>query len=603
MNFFEELKYRNVFKVAVAYIVVGWVLVQIADVMTASFGAPDWVMKIFIAFLALGWPLALVLAWAFELTPDGVKRASELPANIKKDPRSGRLLNRVTIITLVIAVAWLGWDKLQRPTEDTAAVTVDKSIAVLPFADFSPDGDHTWFADGLTDEILNALARTGDLRVASRTSSFAFRDSDEEAPDIGKALDVAHILEGSVRRAGDRIRVTAQLVRAADDVHLWSETFDARASDSIEIQENIAFRIASILDTALDADELARMVAAGTESIDAWEGYLRMREYELAEIADHDSLGAWEFIALYRRVVAADPEFAEAHVAAARVFQRWLDPSTIARPPQDLDRQQLRELFTDASRSAVRYARTENARLSAEIDRAMFEVRPRDLVRLTGELLELDRNSRGFWSARFGALLRASDFDGARDAVDAYFAHDFDHLNDLSNVFQAIVRIDAPRGIEEARKALALPSPSAEVYYQAHRAFLIAGLVDEGAELLRRYEELSPGPDFLLMVRIRQACAEGRVNDADALYDEFGDVLLDDASSNLRWLVLQTLGRRAEAVEVLRKFDQPDTLFRLFGLMSYTHFDPRPLPNLNARLVERGAERHEAPPMSFFCRR
>ena len=603
MNLFEELRHRNVFKVAIAYIVVGWVLVQIADVMTDSFSAPDWVMKVFIGFLLLGLPVAVVFAWAFELTPEGLKRARDLPPDMPKDPRSGRFLSRVTIVTLVVAVAWLGWDKLQGPRDGSPVASTDKSIAILPFSDFSPEGDHAWFADGLTDEILNALARTGDLRVASRTSSFVYRDADEEAPEIGRALDVAHILEGSVRRAGDRIRVTAQLIRAADDVHLWSETFDASSRDSIEIQEAIAFRIASILDTALDADELAEMVAAGTESIDAWESYLRMREFEFAESADHDSRRAWEFVALYQSVIDADPQFAEAHATAAYVFQRWLDPSSIPRPPEGLDRQELRELFTDSSRSAIRYARTDSARLSAEINRAVFEVRPLDFVQLAAEQLELDRDNRDYWRVYLAALLSVSDYDRARGAVEAYFSHDFGHMKHLSRAFQLILRIDPERGAEEARRALALPSPPAETYYQAHRAFLNAGLIAEAAELARRYEEVATTPDLLLMVRIRQACAEGRVNDADALFEEFGATLIDDAVSNLRWLALQTLGRHAEALATIRNFDHPDTLFSLFVLMPYTHFDPRPFPNLNARLVERGAARNEAPPMNFFCKR
>ena len=225
-GFIDELKYRNVFRVAVAYVVVGWLIAQVADLVVDAFNLPDSFLQMIIVLLVLGFPIAVVLAWAFELTPDGVKRAKDLPADAPKDPRSGRMLNRITIITLIVAVAWLGWDKMQRPATQTASETpaaaVDKSIAVLPFADFSPDADHAWFADGLTDEILNALARTRSLRVASRTSSFAYKNTDKDVTTIAAELDVAHILEGSVRRAGDRIRVTAQLIRASDDAHLLS---------------------------------------------------------------------------------------------------------------------------------------------------------------------------------------------------------------------------------------------------------------------------------------------------------------------------------------------------------------------------------------------
>ena len=162
-GFIEELRYRNVFRVAIAYIVAGWLLAQAADLAADAFNAPDWVIQMLIVVLLIGLPVTVFLAWAYELTPEGVKRAKDLPADIPKDPRSGKTLNRITLVTLIVAVAWLGWDKLPRPVIEPATdVTTevgDKSIAVLPFADFSPGGDHAWFADGLTDEILNALAR------------------------------------------------------------------------------------------------------------------------------------------------------------------------------------------------------------------------------------------------------------------------------------------------------------------------------------------------------------------------------------------------------------------------------------------------------------
>ncbi len=159
--------------------------------------------------------------------------------------------------------------RARRERLETTAVTMDKSIAVLPFEDFSPDSDYAWFADGLTEEILNSLARAPDLLVASRTSSFAFRGTTMDVPAIGAQLGVAHILEGSVRRSGDRLRVTAQLIRAADDKHLWSENFDGSSEDSIEIQERIAIEIANALETAMDPEELAKMMSAGTRSVEA----------------------------------------------------------------------------------------------------------------------------------------------------------------------------------------------------------------------------------------------------------------------------------------------------------------------------------------------
>jgi TolB-like protein len=322
-GFFEELRYRNVLRVGAAYVIAGWLLAQVADLAADAFNAPEWFMQMLIVLLLIGLPVVLFLAWIYELTPEGVKKAKDLPADMPKDPRSGKTLNRLTLAALIIAVGWLSWDKFQQPEHVARgpAQSVDKSIAVLPFADFSPDGDHAWFADGLTDEILNALARTRSLRVASRTSSFAYRDTEQDATEIASELNVAHILEGSVRRAGERIRITAQLIRASDDAHLWSETFDARSDDSIEIQERIAFEIASLLDTAMDPNELRRMVAAGTESISAWEAYVQMREvYFPRDRRPGPSVWRGTFVVCRNRRRVAEP--GERHGRAARVVGR-----------------------------------------------------------------------------------------------------------------------------------------------------------------------------------------------------------------------------------------------------------------------------------------
>ena len=202
-GFFEELRYRNVLRVGAAYVIAGWLLAQVADLAADAFNAPEWFMQMLIVLLLIGLPVVLFLAWIYELTPEGVKKAKDLPADMPKDPRSGKTLNRLTLAALIIAVGWLSWDKFQQPEHVARgpAQSVDKSIAVLPFADFSPDGDHAWFADGLTDEILNALARTRSLRVASRTSSFAYRDTEQDAFKGSKCL-----LTGLAEAAGDSPR-------------------------------------------------------------------------------------------------------------------------------------------------------------------------------------------------------------------------------------------------------------------------------------------------------------------------------------------------------------------------------------------------------------
>ena len=607
MNLFQELKHRNVFRVAVAYAVIGWLVVQIADVATESFGAPEWVMKTVILFALLGLPIALFLAWAFELTPEGVKRADEVPVDAPKDPRSGKLLNRVTVLTLIVIIAWLGWDKARGPgvvNEVTDTNLAEMSIAVLPFADFSRESDHAWFADGLTDEILNALARTRSLRVASRTSSFAYRDTELDATTIARELDVAHILEGSVRRAGDRIRVTAQLIRASDDAHLWSDTFDASSDDSIEIQERIAFEIASILDTAMDPAELRKMVAAGTESIAAWEAFVQLRELYRRSVDEFEAgESSTRIVELYEQVVEQDPAFGEAHLLFAVIADGWLSPAAVTTAPKSLSTEAIKALFKSAADNAARYARNEDSRLGAELLRAGAQLRLVDIVDLTRERLQYHPGNREIWSNHLTALITTSRFEEAVAFARQAAEHDFGNDDRMATLNTMLARVDLDTGVLLAEAMLTPTSPVPANLYQVHRIFLMADRIAEAAVVGQRYIDVATNPTWSLMIRIRQACAEGRVDDAEQHYEDFDFTPFDPANNNIQWLALKTLGRIAEADELLRPLDQPELLGRLAELLSYTHFDPSPYPNLTALLEEQGIMRHEIAPMTFACKR
>jgi hypothetical protein len=201
MSFIAELKRRNVVRVGIAYGVIGWVLAQIAEFAFDNFGAPDWVLKSFVALLLLGLPVALIFAWAFEMTPEGLKRERDVNRSQSITAQTGRKLNTLIISVLIIAVGILVWDKFTGgQAGKEIAATAEQSIAVLPFTNMSDDSDH--FADGLTEELLNLLAQNRDLKVAGRTSSFAFKGRNEDLREIGDALGVSKVLEGSVRRSG-----------------------------------------------------------------------------------------------------------------------------------------------------------------------------------------------------------------------------------------------------------------------------------------------------------------------------------------------------------------------------------------------------------------
>ena len=226
-SLFRELKRRNVVRVGIAYIVLSWVALQLGDILFDMFETPVWVGKTLAALLLLGFPFACLFAWAFEMTPEGVKKTAEVDRSASLTHSPGRKLDFVIIGALVVALGYFVWER-QELGEPSVEVALEKSIAVLPFVNLSSDEEHEWFADGLTEEILNSLARTPDLLVASRTSSFQYKGQNTNVSEIAAALGVAHILEVSVRRSGNRLRVTAQLIRAHDGFHLWSETYDRR---------------------------------------------------------------------------------------------------------------------------------------------------------------------------------------------------------------------------------------------------------------------------------------------------------------------------------------------------------------------------------------
>ncbi len=271
MSFFEELKRRNVFRVGIAYVLLGWALLQGADFILDLIGAPDWVIRTLAVVVAIGLPIALFFAWAFELTPEGIKRESEIDRSQSVTPQTGRKLDRAIIVFLVLVIAMLGLERFwpAKAPSDTGAsaanvsaetssltdeMTPARSIAVLPFLNMSPDADNEYFSDGISEEILNVLADIEDLKVASRTSAFRYKGSDLALKTIAGELGVSHVLEGSVRKAGDQVRITAQLIQASDGFHLWSETYDRELDNIFAIQDEIAGNIAQVLQVELLGD-------------------------------------------------------------------------------------------------------------------------------------------------------------------------------------------------------------------------------------------------------------------------------------------------------------------------------------------------------------
>jgi TolB-like protein/Tfp pilus assembly protein PilF len=384
MSLFAELKRRNVFRVAVAYAVVAWLLIQAADILLTNFGAPDWVFRSLTVLILLGFPIALLLSWAYELTPEGLKRDRDVAARTATASGSRRRLDWVFLVAMIVVIGVVAFQRtwLPRSTADSvgpaAAAAPARSIAVLAFDDLSPERDQGYFAEGISEELLNLLARIDGLKVAARTSSFKFRGADADIRQIGSALNVETVLEGSVRKAGDDVRVTAQLIDVATGYHVWSDSYDRRLANIFQVQDEIAGAIVGALRLRLD---IGAATAARTVNTDAYDHYLRGRQ--LAR--EPTRAGLLRAIEGYERALAIDPGFAAAHGGIAEAWV-WLE---------DYGGFSASDAFPRAERAARRALELDPASPEAHTAMAFLASRQRNYYRareLFERTLELNPN-------------------------------------------------------------------------------------------------------------------------------------------------------------------------------------------------------------------
>jgi TolB-like protein/Tfp pilus assembly protein PilF len=345
-GFFDELKRRNVFRVGAAYAVSAWVLVQIGEAVFPAFGVPDALFRGMVIFLVLGFPAALVLAWAFERTPDGIKLEKNVDRSQSITSMTGKNLDRGIIAVLVVAVAILLYREATAPDRESVQVTgqaatdvsartgamptslmppaSEKSIAVLPFSNLSEDESNAFFASGVQEDILTYLSRVADLKVISRTSVLQYAGFKGDVRQVARELGVNHILEGSVRRSGNRVRVTAQLIDARDDEHVWAENYDRDLTDVFAIQTEVAQEIVKALKASLSPQEAQMIAMRPTSNVDAYDAYLQARE--LIRRPEYGSANFREALPLAQRAVQLDPEFALAYVQLANLYGQmyWL---------------------------------------------------------------------------------------------------------------------------------------------------------------------------------------------------------------------------------------------------------------------------------------
>lgn len=397
MSFFKELKRRNVVRMAVLYGVTSWLILQVANVLFDALELPPSWVRLVLAVLILGFPLALIFSWIYEMTPEGLKREGEIERSQSITHVTSKRLDYLIIGMLALAIGlfvlhFFRPPKVEAPIAATEAAAVpaqpaaqaefpaapqtaqailpdDKSIAVLPFVNMSSDKEQEYFSDGMSEELLHLLAKAPDLKVISRTSSFAFKGQNIEIVEIAKRLNVAHILEGSVRRAGNTVRITAQLIRTADSTHLWSETYDRPLDDIFKVQDEIANSIAQALQIRLMGGSLSRR-EGGTQNLEAYQLYLRARSANL-----QNTRSSLEDAAAYlEKAIEVDPNYALAWASLAENFANRADSGFLdATKGYESSRQLANQALQLSPESAYAHARLQYVYLNFDWDWAAAE--------------------------------------------------------------------------------------------------------------------------------------------------------------------------------------------------------------------------------------
>jgi adenylate cyclase len=508
MSLFAELKRRNVFRVAAAYLVVGWLLLQLTDILLNIVGAPEWVGKAIIALLLLGFVPTVAAAWVFEVGPEGIRRDDGTTS--RDEGPQARRLDVITLGAVVLLLGIMAWQYLspafvqsppvpvapaaapvepedeyfapesaeegRREARDDALAMQEvspHSVAVLPFANLSPDPENAYFADGIAEEVLNILSRIEGLRVASRTSSFSLRGAAMDVPEIAARLGVAHVLEGSVRRQGPRVRISAQLIDARTDQQLWSDTYDRELEDIFAIQEQIAQAIADALSDTLGMRQVR--VQAPTRDLEAYELFLRGRQLFALRGPGVVTAGT-----LLEQAVARDPDFAEAWAVLAAV--NYVVPSYV-----DVDPAEWVPRAAEAAERALALDPDEPTALSVKGRLAGAGGDHITAHRLLRQAVALDPNDANAWLWLGLSQLEAGHLRAARDSIERARALDplaGIHAGWLGRILAILGEREA--GAELLHRAEELGWRSGARWYQARLA-LADGDSAEAVRLLRRW--------------------------------------------------------------------------------------------------------------------
>jgi TolB-like protein/Flp pilus assembly protein TadD len=472
-KFLAELKRRNVYKVAVAYAIVAWLLIQAASILFPTFEAPGWVMKVFVSAVAFGFPIALLLAWAFELTPEGIKRTESGAEHLNKSSR-GRAWIYVAIVAAMLSLGlfFLGRFTAVRKSEKSAEVS-SKSIAVLPFESLSEDKSNAYFADGIQDEILTRLSKIADLKVISRSSTRKYKSAPDNLRAAARELGVANLLEGSVQKSGEAVRVYVQLINALNDSHIWAETYDRKMSDVFQVESDVAEKIATSLEAKLTGMEKHDIASVGTRNSQAYDQYLRA----LAIYHEDNYDAQMRSLRALEEAVRIDPDFAAAWALLARM-------------------------------EATTYWRSDKTAGRAVAARTALET----ALRLQPNLPEAQM-AKGFYEERILA-----DYDSARrtfESLHSRWPNNADIVEALGGI--ALVQGDRKNGRNYLDASIAL-NPR-DLVLRREAAYVRMGDRDFAAALrvIEQALEISPDDPNLFGVKAEVYQALGQLDEADAL--------------------------------------------------------------------------------------
>ncbi len=616
-----ELRRRNVIRMAGLYLVGAWLIVQVAETVLPVFGVPDWVLRALIILLALGFLPALVFSWIYELTPEGLKRDAEVDPARSIASQTANRMDQLTLAGVVILLAVIAADRYWpqervAPTTPVAAglavadqaadvhpaaagtekpALVQKSIAVLPFADMTETGDQAWFVDGLAEEILNALARLPELKVTARTSSFQFREPDRDIRVIAGTLGVAHVLEGSVRRIGDRLRITAQLIRAEDGFHLWSDSYDRTSDDLFEVQREVAENVAATLDVLLDGPKRERMFASGTRNVRAFEQFLKGREMFFNAHAATPGATLVAANRFFERAKALDPGYGKAAVFHSDLYAHLVMDGPNAGDVmigavETTQQAAIEQLRTDLD-FALAHAPDAMARAVAELNREYFSPTWHRIPALLEEIravadLEPTVTDGGLWLHEI--LNLAGEADAARRVAELRLRSDPllpAGWSDLAAVEIHAGNFDAALAlIAEGRRR------AGDHRWLRELELLILRLRGDrdglSAMLEARSQEQPWLPAYLAAVRGERSTALRLASELEASDDWPSDRLLD---------VYHELGKTERARALAQRVDALPAGPAILGRLMVNNggslvFDPADTPNFRARLAEAGID-------------